>query len=31
MSYVDATLVPGEEVVYQTRLHRVMMPGHIPF
>jgi hypothetical protein len=21
MSYIDATLVPGEEVVYQTRLH----------
>jgi hypothetical protein len=31
MSYVDATLVPGEEVVYQTRLHWVVMLGHILF
>jgi len=31
MSYIDATLVPGEEVVYQTRLHWVVMLGHILF
>jgi len=30
-SYIDATLVPGEEVVYQTRLHWVVMLGHILF
>lgn len=29
MSYIDATLVPGEKVVYQTRLHWVVMLGHI--
>lgn len=31
MSYIDATLVPGEEVVYQTRLHWVVMLLHILF
>jgi len=31
MSYIDATLVPGERVVYGTRLHWVVMLGHILF
>ena len=31
MSYIDATLVPGERVVYETRLHWVVMLGHILF
>ena len=29
MSYIQATLVPGEAVVYQTRLHWVVMLRHI--
>jgi hypothetical protein len=29
MSYIDKTLVPGEKVVYRTRLHWVVMVGHI--
>ena len=29
MSYVDANLVPGEKVVYETRLHWIVMIGHI--
>lgn len=31
MSYIDANLIPGEKVVYQTRLHWVVMLGHILF
>lgn len=29
MSYIDASLVPGESVVYQTRLHWIVMLRHI--
>jgi uncharacterized membrane protein YdbT with pleckstrin-like domain len=29
MSYISKTLVPGEKVVYQTRLHWIVMLGHI--
>jgi hypothetical protein len=29
MSYVESTLVPGEKVFYQTRLHWIVMVGHI--
>ncbi|HEX4067905.1 MAG TPA: hypothetical protein VHZ09_17930 [Acidobacteriaceae bacterium] len=29
MSYIDKTLVPGERVVYTTRLHWIVMLGHI--
>lgn len=29
MSYIDRTLVPGERVVYTTRLHWIVMLGHI--
>jgi membrane protein YdbS with pleckstrin-like domain len=29
MSYIEATLVPGESVVYQTRLHWIVMLRHI--
>jgi hypothetical protein len=29
MSYIQATLVPGETVVYQTRLHWIVMLRHI--
>ena len=29
MSYIDASLIPGEKVVYQTRLHWIVMLGHI--
>jgi hypothetical protein len=29
MSYVDSNLVPGETVVYQTRLHWIVMFGHL--
>jgi hypothetical protein len=29
MSYIEASLVPGEAVVYQTRLHWVVMLRHI--
>jgi len=31
MSYIDANLVPGETVVYQTRLHWMVMLGHLLF
>src|SRR5215467_4206446 len=31
MSYIDANLIPGEKVVYQTRLHWVVMLGHMLF
>jgi uncharacterized membrane protein YdbT with pleckstrin-like domain len=29
MSYVDKNLVPGETVIYQTRLHWIVMLGHL--
>lgn len=29
MSYISKTLVPGEKVVYTTRLHWIVMVGHI--
>jgi len=29
MSYVDSNLVPGEVVIYQTRLHWIVMLGHL--
>src|SRR5580700_10034041 len=29
MSYVESNLVPGEKVIYQTRLHWIVMLGHI--
>jgi len=29
MSYINASLVPGETVVYQTRLHWIVMLRHI--
>jgi Bacterial PH domain len=29
MSYVEKNLVPGESVVYETRLHWIVMLGHI--
>ena len=29
MSYITKTLVPGEKVVYQTRLHWIVMLGHL--
>jgi hypothetical protein len=29
MSYIEATLVPGEAVVYQTRLHWIVMLRHL--
>lgn len=28
MSYIEANLVPGEVVIYQTRLHWIVMLGH---
>ena len=31
MSYIDANLIPGERVVYQTRLHWIVMIGHLLF
>jgi uncharacterized membrane protein YdbT with pleckstrin-like domain len=31
MSYIDANLIPGEKVVYQTRLHWIAMLGHLLF
>lgn len=31
MSYIDANLIPGEKVVYKTRLHWTVMLGHILF
>jgi uncharacterized membrane protein YdbT with pleckstrin-like domain len=29
MTYIEANLVPGEVVIYETRLHWVVMLGHI--
>jgi uncharacterized membrane protein YdbT with pleckstrin-like domain len=29
MSYVDKNLVPGETVIYETRLHWIVMLGHL--
>jgi uncharacterized membrane protein len=29
MSYIESTLVPGETVVYRTRLHWIVMLGHV--
>jgi uncharacterized membrane protein YdbT with pleckstrin-like domain len=29
MSYIDKTLVPGERVIHTTRLHWIVMLGHI--
>jgi len=29
MSYVESNLIPGETLIYQTRLHWVVMIGHI--
>lgn len=29
MSYIDKTLVPGEKVVYTTKLHWIVMVGHL--
>jgi hypothetical protein len=29
VSYIDRNLVPGERVIYQTRLHWIVMLGHI--
>src|SRR5260370_20501513 len=29
MSYVQANLVPGEKVIYETRLHWIVMLGHL--
>jgi uncharacterized membrane protein YdbT with pleckstrin-like domain len=29
MSYVESNLVPGEKVIYQTRLHWIVMLGHL--
>ena len=29
MSYIDKTLVPGERVMYTTRLHWIVMLGHV--
>ena len=29
MSYVESHLVPGETVIYETRLHWIVMLGHI--
>jgi hypothetical protein len=29
LSYVESNLVPGEVVIYQTRLHWIVMLGHI--
>jgi uncharacterized membrane protein YdbT with pleckstrin-like domain len=29
MTYVESNLVPGETVIYQTRLHWIVMLGHI--
>jgi uncharacterized membrane protein YdbT with pleckstrin-like domain len=31
MGYIDKTLVPGEQVVYETRLHWIVIVGHIIF
>jgi uncharacterized membrane protein YdbT with pleckstrin-like domain len=29
MSYVESNLVPGESVIYETRLHWIVMLGHV--
>src|SRR5713226_1565762 len=29
MSYVESNLVPGEQVIYETRLHWIVMLSHI--
>ncbi len=29
MSYIDSNLVPGETVIYKTRLHWIVMLGHV--
>ena len=29
MSYVESNLTPGETLVYETRLHWIVMLGHI--
>src|SRR5258707_7609502 len=29
MSYVQSNLVPGETVIYETRLHWIVMLGHL--
>jgi uncharacterized membrane protein YdbT with pleckstrin-like domain len=29
MSYVESHLIPGETVIYQTRLHWIVMLGHL--
>jgi len=29
MTYVESNLVPGETVIYQTRLHWIVMLGHL--
>ena len=29
MTYIEANLVPGEVVIYETRLHWIVMLGHI--
>jgi hypothetical protein len=29
MSYVESNLIPGEAVIYQTRLHWIVMFGHV--
>lgn len=29
MGYIDKTLVPGERVIYETRLHWIVMLGHL--
>jgi len=31
MSYVKSNLVPGETIIYETRLHWVVMLGHLAF
>src|SRR5262245_64752649 len=31
MSYIDANLIPGEKLVFQTRLHWIVILGHILF
>jgi acyl-coenzyme A synthetase/AMP-(fatty) acid ligase len=31
MTYVESNLVPGETAIYQTRLHWIVMLGHIFF
>jgi uncharacterized membrane protein YdbT with pleckstrin-like domain len=31
MSYVESNLVPGEKIIYETRLHWIVMLGHLLF